>query len=82
MIWEAVVMSVSAVRPISLPEHCWLFSDVFERADKRNANNFAMDTIVTPLTLVLIVAASIISAAFGLRRGCSAARGSEILREA
>jgi len=81
-IWEAVVMSVSAVLAgIAAGTLLGYFQTYSNALMTETPTTFAVDVIVTPLTVVLIVAASIISAALA-SRGMLRRRAVEILREA
>ncbi len=81
-IWEAVVMSVSAVLAgITAGTLLGYFQTYSNALMSETPTTFAVDMIVTPLTLVLIVTASIISAALA-SRGMLRRRAVEILREA
>ena len=80
-IWEAVVISVSAVLAgITAGTLLGFFQTYSNALMTQTPTTFAVDVTVTPLTLVLIVAASIISTAVA-SRGMLRRRAVEILRE-
>jgi len=81
-IWEAVVMSVSAVLAgITAGTLLGYFQTYSNALMSQTPTTFAVDVTVTPLTLVLVVTASIISAALA-SRGMLRRKAVEILREA